>query len=172
VLIGQSMGAHTALLTAAWYPERVSHLIMIEGDVGGGGDGELASLRDALQSIPWPFRDREQATSYFGGDTERSRAWSDGLEQRDGGLWPRWDLDVMLRIMEPIFADEAWSEWEELSQPVLLVLGETGMIDQKRIAQMVSVRQRTRLVTIDGAGHDVHLDQPQAWLKILDDFRG
>ena len=172
VLIGQSMGAHTAFLTAARYPERVSHLVMIEGDVGGGGENELASLRGALQSIPLPFPDREQAMSYFGGDTERGRAWADGLEPRDGGLWPRWDLDVMLRIMEPIFGREAWPEWEQLPQPALLILGEAGMIDQARIERMLSVRPQTRLVTIAAAGHDVHLEQPQAWLAALDELLG
>lgn len=170
VLIGQSMGAHTAFLTAARYSERISHLIMIEGDVGGGGDAELSSLRDALQAIPSPFPDREQATAYFGGDTERGRAWADGLGQRDDGLWPRWYLDVMLGIMEPIFAHEAWIEWEGLKQPTLLVLGESGAIDQARIARMLAIRPQTELVTIAGAGHDVHLDQPQAWLHALDDF--
>jgi pimeloyl-ACP methyl ester carboxylesterase len=170
VLIGQSMGAHTAFLTAARYPERISHLIIIEGDVGGGGDAELTALRDALQSIPLPFPDREQAMSYFGGETERGRAWADGLEPLDDGLWPRWDLDIMLRIMEPIFGREAWPEWEKLPQPALLILGESGAIDQARIERMLALRPQTRLVTIAAAGHDVHLDQPQAWLKILDDF--
>jgi pimeloyl-ACP methyl ester carboxylesterase len=172
VLIGQSMGAHTALLAAARYPEHFSHLIMIEGDVGGGGESELASLRVALDSIPVPFPDRNQAMSHFGGDTERGRAWADGFEPRDDGLWPRWDLDVMLRIMEPIFAHEAWTAWAGLAQPTLLVLGESGLIDQERIARMLAIRPQAHMVTIDGAGHDVHLDQPQEWLKVLDDFLG
>src|SRR5690349_21896226 len=30
-LAGQSMGAHTAMLTAAWHPELVSRLVMLEG---------------------------------------------------------------------------------------------------------------------------------------------
>jgi pimeloyl-ACP methyl ester carboxylesterase len=170
VLIGQSMGAHTAFLTAARYPERFNHLVMIEGDVGGGSETELAALHDALQSIPMPFLNREQAMAYFGGDTERGRAWADGLEARDDGLWPRWDLDVMLSIMEPIFAHESWSEWEALSQPTLLVLGHSGMIDQARVERMLAMRPQTQLVTIAGAGHDVHLDQPQAWLRALDEF--
>lgn len=172
VLVGQSMGAHTALLAAARYPQRVSHLIMIEGDVGGGGEGELASLRDALQSIPTPFPSREQAMTYFGGDSERGRAWADGLEPRESGLWPRWDLDVMLQTMAPVFAREDWQAWQDLTSPTLLVLGENGMIDLARIGQMIAVRPQTRLVTIAGAGHDVHLDRPQAWLETLDSFLG
>ncbi|MET0492949.1 MAG: alpha/beta fold hydrolase, partial [Actinoplanes sp.] len=43
-LVGQSMGAHTAMLVAAWHPERVSSLIMLEGGVGGSEDDYPARL--------------------------------------------------------------------------------------------------------------------------------
>ena len=68
VLIGQSMGAHTAFLTAARHPHLVSHLVMIEGDIGGGDGKELASLRRALSSWPVPFPTYDSAVQFFGGD--------------------------------------------------------------------------------------------------------
>ena len=170
VLIGQSMGAHTAFLTAARYPHLVSHLLMIEGDVGGGDGGELASLRHALSSWPVPFPTYDRAVQFFGGDNELGHGWAAGLEQRADGLWPRWDLEVMIRTMEPVFERESWHEWESLPQPTLLVLGESGSIDPGRVDRMLAVRPATRRVTISGAGHDVHLDQPQAWLHALDEF--
>ena len=37
VLVGQSMGAHTAMLVAAHHPQLVSALVLIEGGVGGEG---------------------------------------------------------------------------------------------------------------------------------------
>jgi pimeloyl-ACP methyl ester carboxylesterase len=172
VLIGQSMGAHTALVTAARYPDLVSHLVMVEGDVGGGGDDQLASLREALTSWPLPFPDYDSAMRFFGGDNELGRAWADGFERRADGIWPRWDLDVMLRTMTPVFAHESWDEWESLPQPTLLVLGEKGTIDPGRVERMLAVRPATRRVVIARAGHDLHLEQPQAWLDALDEFLG
>jgi pimeloyl-ACP methyl ester carboxylesterase len=172
VLIGQSMGAHTAFLTAARYPHLVSQLVMIEGDVGGGDGEELAALRNVLSSWPVPFPTYDSAMQYFGGDNELGRAWANGLEQRADGFWPRWDLDVMTRTMAPIFAREYWPEWESLPHPTLLVLGQTGINAPGRADRMLAVRPRTRRVTIAGAGHDVHLDQPQAWLQVLDEFLG
>jgi pimeloyl-ACP methyl ester carboxylesterase len=169
VLLGQSMGAHTAFLTAARYPHLVSHLVMIEGDIGGG-DEELVGLRKALASWPVPFPSYERAMQYFGGDNALGRAWADGFEQRADGLWPRWNIEVMVRTMAPVFAREYWPEWESLPQPTLLVLGQTGSIDSSRVDRMLTVRPGTRRVTIAGAGHDVHLDQPQAWLDALDEF--
>ena len=170
VLIGQSMGAHTAFLAAARYPHLVSHLVMIEGDVGGGDAEELAALRKALASWPVPFPSYEREMQFFGGDNARGRAWADGFEQRADGLWPRWNIDVMVQTMAPVFAREYWPEWESLPQPTLLVLGQSGTIDPDRVERMLAKRPATRRVTIAGAGHDVHLDQPQAWLQALDEF--
>src|SRR3954447_11066859 len=140
VLIGQSMGAHTAFLTAARYPHLVSHLVMIEGDVGGDDGGELAALRDALSSWPVPFPTYNNAVQFFGGDNELGHAWADGFEKRADGLWPRWDLEVMIRTMAPIFERESWDEWESLPHPTLLVLGRTGRIDPTRVERMLAVR--------------------------------
>jgi pimeloyl-ACP methyl ester carboxylesterase len=170
VLIGQSMGAHTALITAARYPDLVDRLVMIEGDVGGGGEAPLAALREALASWPRPFPDYDSAMRFFGGDSELGRAWAAGYQPRADGLWPRWDLDVMLRTMEPIFAHEAWAEWTSLMQPTLLVLGERGSIARDRVARMLAVRPATRRVVIPQAGHDLHLEQPAAWFAALDAF--
>jgi pimeloyl-ACP methyl ester carboxylesterase len=170
VLIGQSMGAHTAFLTAALHPHLVSHLVMIEGDIGGGNGEQLAALRNALSSWPVPFPNYDSAMQFFGGDNELGHAWANGFEQRADGLWPRWDLDVMIRTMVPLFAREYWPEWESLPQPTLLVLGQTGSIDPCRIDRMVAVRPTTRRVTIAHAGHDLHLEQPRAWLYALDEF--
>jgi pimeloyl-ACP methyl ester carboxylesterase len=170
VLIGQSMGAHTAFLTAARYPHLVSHVVMIEGDIGGGNDEPLAGLRKALASWPVPFPTYDSAMQFFGGDNELGRAWADGFEQRADGFWPRWNIDVMIRTMAPVFEREYWPEWVSLPQPTLLVLGQMGSIDPSRIDRMLQVRPATRRVTIASAGHDVHLDQPQAWLHALDEF--
>jgi len=76
----------------------------------------------------------------------------------------------MLATMAPNFAGGRWADWQSLPQPTLLVLGQSGTIDPVRIERMVALRPQTRRVTIPRAGHDVHLDQPQAWLNALDTF--
>jgi len=170
VLIGQSMGAHTAFLTAVRHPHLVSHLVMIEGDIGGGDGQELAALRTALSSWPIPFPTYDSTVQFFGGDNELGHAWADGFEQRVDGLWPCWDLEVMIRTMVPIFEREYWREWESLPHPTLLVLGQTGSIDPIRIERMLGSRPETRQVMIEDAGHDLHLEQPGAWFQALDEF--
>ena len=65
-----------------------------------------------------------------------------------------------------------WPEWQAFRQPTLLVLGEHGWIDSERVDHMLAVRPAVRRVMIAGAGHDVHLDQSQAWMRALDAFLG
>jgi len=98
---------------------------------------------------------------FFSGANALRRAWADGFEQRANGLWPRWNIDVMVRTMAPVFARESWPDWESLPHPTLLVLGQTGSINPSRVDRMLAVRPATRRVPIAGAGHDVHLDQPK-----------
>ena len=143
---------------------------MIEGDVGGGGDEQLAALREALASWPLPIPNYESAMNFFGGDNERGRAWADGYDQRADGLWPRWQMEVMMRTMAPIFEREHWPEWESLPHPTLLVIGQSGSIDPNRIDRMLAVRPAARRVSIAHAGHDLHLEQPTMWLDALDEF--
>ena len=125
-------------------------------------------------AMPWhPGRslsDYDSAMRFFGGDNELGRAWADGFEQRADGLWPRWDLDVMMRTMEPVFAREYWPEWESLPQPTLLVLGQTGSIDPNRVDRMLA----------GAPGHETRNDRARrarrpsgtarAWLQALDEF--
>lgn len=72
-LVGQSMGAHTAMLTAATHPDLVKRLVMVEGDVGGDLS-QLEQVRGWLGAWPVPFPDRQAALDYFnpqGSDRER-----------------------------------------------------------------------------------------------------
>jgi pimeloyl-ACP methyl ester carboxylesterase len=169
-LVGQSMGAHTAFLTAAWHPELVERLVVAEGDIGGGGQTAAGALHTALASWPERFDSYEQVRDFFGGDTERGHAWARGYEQRGDGWWPRFDRQIMEKIMAPVFGIERWQEWESLRVPTLLVLAEHSGIDANRIEMMCQLRPSTQRVVITDAGHDVHLEQPDAWISTLQNF--
>lgn len=166
-LVGQSMGAHTAFLTAAWHPWRVERLVMVEGDVGGGGDAAATALRAALDGLPTRFDSYEQARDFFGGGTEAGHAWAGNYEPGDDGWRPRFDRRVMDAVMAPVFATERWEEWTSLRVPTTLVVGEHGDVDAARVVRMCEARPETGRVVVSEAGHDVHLDQPAAWVDTL-----
>lgn len=60
--------------------------------------------------------------------------------------------------------------WTSVRATTLLVLAHHGSIDTHRIDQMCQLRPTTQRVTILPAGHDLHLDQPEAWIATLQQF--
>jgi pimeloyl-ACP methyl ester carboxylesterase len=92
-LVGQSMGAHTAMLVAAWHSDVVRRLVLVEGGVGSGADYQ-ARLGDWFASWPVPFPDVDSAATFLG-RTPVAWSWARDMEQRSDGLWPRFDADVM-----------------------------------------------------------------------------
>jgi pimeloyl-ACP methyl ester carboxylesterase len=168
-LAGQSMGAHTAMLTAARHPELVSRLIMLEGGVGGSEDDYPSRLGAWFASWPVPFPTPEAAVEFLG-STALARAWAADLEQRPDGHWPRFDPDIMEAAIRPVAATAQWQSWQEVRAPTLLVRGAQSRIPDDEVARMVELRPGVEVVTIPDSGHDAHLDQPAAWRQLLGEF--
>jgi len=168
VMVGQSMGAHTALLLAAWHPHLVRQLVLLEGGVGGGEDSS-AQLGNWFASWPVPFVSRQAVVEHHGA-TPIAEAWAQDLQERDGGFWPRFDADVMQAAIAAVAEVARWAEWQQVQAPILLVQAERSTIDAAEIERMLALRPGTGHVVVPDAGHDVHLDQPRAWTRLLRDY--
>jgi pimeloyl-ACP methyl ester carboxylesterase len=171
-VIGQSMGAHTAMLLAAAAPERVERLVMVEGGLGGDGPEATDGVARWLESWPAPFPDREEFVAFFGGQRFVAEAWADGLEQRSDGLWPCWDAATLTRALAAVHEREHVEEWGRVRAPTLLVRGELGSVPQRQVAAMREVRPDAEVVTVAGVGHDVHLEAPEVLHRLLGRFLG
>ncbi|MER5327141.1 alpha/beta fold hydrolase [Streptosporangium roseum] len=168
VLIGQSLGGHTAMLMAAAHPDLVRALVLIEAGPARHPDGR-DGIRQWLDSWPTPFPSRSAAAEWFGG-TPWAEAWADGLEEHDDGWHPRFDNDLMIEALSELAERDYWAEWDKVSCPTLVIRGESGSMPQAESEEMIRRRPLTRLATISDAGHDLHLDQPAALHTILDVF--
>jgi len=168
-LVGQSMGAHTALLVAAARPDLVHRLVMLEGGVGGSVDDYPARLGKFFASWPVPFADENAAREFLGPKTITD-AWVHDLERRPDGLWPRFDPDVMEAAIRGVADVARWDAWTRVTAPTLLVRGEHGTVDNGEWRRMLELRPDVEHVLVPYAGHDVHLDQPAAWTTILRRF--
>lgn len=171
-LIGQSMGANTAFLTAARHPQHVSRLVVIEGsptgpDVNISEPPVARELREWLLSWPVPFATRQEARGFFSGEGLDPDGWAGGLEARPGGLWPRFDVEVMVGCIADLASRSYWNEWRSIGCPTLVILGEHGMFSRAHGEELVAQLPGAELVTIAGAGHDVHLDAPEQWVRAL-----
>lgn len=165
-LVGQSMGAHTAFLTAATRPDLVNTLVMLEGHVAGSDrDEEAQELGDYFASWPTPFADPEHAHSFLG-TSVLAEAWLADFELAPDGLRPRFDADVMQQTIAAVHAPR-WVEWEQLEVPTLAVFAENGMFSAEQKNELIARRPSTRREDIPGASHDAHLDAFDAWIQIL-----
>lgn len=170
MLVGQSMGAHTAMLVASARPDLVRRLVLLECDAGGTdpvlGGADLAAY---FSSWPVPFADRQAAVEYLGSGPLQ-QAWVEDLEGRDGGLWPRFAADVMGAVMTHVESVPRWVEWESVDCPVLVVYGEHGMFSNKQKAEFVRRGRNVIRVDLQGASHDAHLDAADDWTGRLLEF--
>ncbi|WP_446665146.1 alpha/beta fold hydrolase [Flexivirga sp. B27] len=168
-LVGQSMGGHTAMLVAAENPELVGQLVMVEAGVGGGGDAATAPVEQWLRSWPASFPDRDAFIDFFRstGSPAAAEAWADGLQFDAGGLVPCWDADVLVEALRAVHVLPRWRAWESVTVPTHLVVAERSVIPTEEVERMRRTGAHVECTTIADAGHDLHLDQPQAWLETL-----
>lgn len=172
VLIGQSYGGHAALLTAAAHPARLSGAVLVEAGPGGAEPGTLDGIGDWLRSWPVPFPSREAAAAYFGGGPVGD-GWAGGLEERDGGWWPRFDPEVMVASLAENTGRDWWEEWAAIGVPLLAVLGENGIIEQAEYEGMAArLPAGLRGACVPGTGHDLHLERPAALYDLVSRFLG
>jgi pimeloyl-ACP methyl ester carboxylesterase len=170
-LIGQSLGGHTAMLTAAAYPGLVRALVLVEAGPGGQDPGGPARIGEWLDSWPAPFRSYEAAVAFFGGGA-LGRGWADGLERRADGLRPRFDRDVMVRSLAENAQRSFWPEWQRIQCPTMLVLAQSGFLSSREAEQMIRRRPETVAVSVPGTGHDLHLERPEHLHGVVADFLG
>lgn len=169
VLVGQSLGGHTAMLTAAARSDLVSALVVAEASPAA--DETAASVvRRWLDSWPVPFASRSDALAFFGGETLWARTWVDGLEAGRDGLRPRFDPDVVERSLQEL-VESCWEAWARVVAPTLIVRAERG-VAIGQVERMLELQPRATFVEVAGAQHDLHLEQPAAWRRALSSFLG
>ncbi|MFF3957360.1 alpha/beta fold hydrolase [Streptomyces sp. NPDC001890] len=169
VLMGQSLGGHTAMLTAAAHPGLIRALVLVEAGPGGAGPELPAEIGSWLDTWPTPFPTRQAAVRFLGGGPV-GEGWAAGLEERDGGWWPRFDRDVMVGSLAENVRRSYWDEWAGVACPTLTVLGQSGIITPQEADGMFRQRPHTVAVSIPGTGHDVHLERPDVLRQVLQGF--
>ena len=168
ILIGQSLGGHTAMLLAAARPELVAKLVLLESGPGGGSTAENERMGDFFRSWPVPFASHAAAREFLG-DGPLARAWVADLDEQADGLWPRFNAEVMVATMNSVLRPR-WAEWESVTTPTLVVYGESGLFTAKEESEFIDRGREVKRVDLDGASHDGHLDSFDSWIIALRSF--
>lgn len=182
VLVGQSLGGHTAMLTAAAHPDLVRGLVLVEAGAARADPDTADEIGGWLDSWPLPFPTLAEARTFLTGQGLNGDAWAAGLEQRADGWYPRFERSVMVAAITENTSRDWWPQWQAVRCPTLLIIGEKGIIPPEESVRMLSSGDSgdsadpsapagvTTAVSVPGSGHDVHLDRPAAVHALLSAF--
>ncbi|WP_437066489.1 alpha/beta fold hydrolase [Streptomyces sp. enrichment culture] len=169
VVVGQSLGGHTAFLTAAAHPEAVRAVVLVDAGAGGPSPAVPEEIGRWLDSWPVPFASRDAAVRFFGGGAV-GEGWADGLREGDGGWWPRFDRGVMVRSLAECAERSFLGEWRTVVCPTLVVLARSSLVAPGEFEAMLRLRPSVTSVSVPDTGHDVHLQRPAVVAELVADF--
>ena len=187
-LVGHSMGGNVALLYAGIRPQRVRAVVNLEGFGLKDAAPERAPDRYAewMDELKRPPAWRDYAT--LEDIAARLRRTNPRLSaDKAAFLAPHWSWphasgyriagDPAHRLVNPVLY--RWREveacWRRILAPVLWLEGAQTDAhkwagDAEALAQRRRVLADLRCAVIDGAGHMLHHDQPQAVVRLVEDF--
>lgn len=184
ILVGHSMGARNAQNFCSRYPERVEKFIL--EDIGPESSPEnFEYYQILLGMVPTPFPDRPTARAFFSGEfLEKARArdnpkmlaeyfYSNMEEKPNGEVSWRFSPEAILESVKEGQSRQRWDEIRALKMPTLLIRGENSKeLSPAIFEKMKQTNELIHGVTVPGAGHWVHADQPAAFLREIRDFTG
>lgn len=170
-VVGHSMGGKVAMVLALRHPDLVDRLVVVDISPGvSDGAGEFEHLLGSLAAVDLSTVSRrsdaeDQLRDSIDDDTVRGFLLQNLRSGPDGYSWQA-NLEVLRRDLATIgdFPDLGL----RFDHPVLWVAGERSpYISEEDEPAMRALFPATRLVTIRGAGHWVHSEQPAAFVSVL-----
>ena len=181
-LVGHSMGGKAAMVLALRHPELVARLCVVDMSPVdyGGHAGEFRRYIDAMQRMDLgAITTRAEADAALADAVPNTTVRSFLLQnlRRDGNDGWRWqaNLEVLGRDLAQLggWPQDRLADTPPYDGPVLWVAGETSpYISDEFAPAMEGYFPRVRRVTIKGAGHWVHSEQPETFLEVLRRFIG
>jgi 2-succinyl-6-hydroxy-2,4-cyclohexadiene-1-carboxylate synthase len=171
--IGYSMGARLALHIALLHPDSVRRLVLISGSPG---------LRTLAEQIERQQSDEHLAQEIIQvGVSQFVSKWLSNpmfanLVSTEGDIKDRLRNSVdglvsSLTMSGTGSQQSLWDRLSELSMPVLLIVGENDQKFRQINSEMKNlISSQTELVTIQNAGHAVHLEQPDIFQSVVREF--
>jgi pimeloyl-ACP methyl ester carboxylesterase len=173
-IVGHSMGGHNAMAFAAWHPERVRALAIVDARPALPPE-RLAQMRERGRRPPRRFPSREAATASFRLLPPDTVADPGLLAHLAGESVTGEDSAWRYRFDPACFASrhpvDAWPLLARITAPTLVVRGEWSPVLPREVAERL--RQGiagARLAEIAGAYHHLVLDRPAAAARVLGGF--
>ena len=174
IVVGHSMGGHNAMTFAAWHPERVTALVIVDSRPAIPAE-RLTVMHARGRRIPRVHPSEDVAVQSFRllpRETVADRALlahvaRAGLMRRDGG-WA-WRFDPATHgARQPV---DAWPLLPRITAPTLITRAALSpVLTQDMAERLRGSVPRASLVTIPGAYHHLTLDRPAEFSAALSTF--
>lgn len=174
IVVGHSMGGHNAMTFAAWHPERVAALVIVDSRPAIPAE-RLTVMHARGRRIPRVHPSEDVAVQSFRllpRETVADRALlahvaRAGLMRRDGG-WA-WRFDPATHgARQPV---DAWPLLPRITAPTLITRAALSpVLTQDMAERLRGSVPRASLVTIPGAYHHLTLDRPAEFSAALSTF--
>jgi len=174
VLVGHSMGGHNAMAFAAWHPERLRGLVIVDSRPAIPPD-RLSKLQARGHRPVRTYESAESAVPRFRllppetvADAELLRHLARAGIAKRGDRWAyRFDPSCN-GSRQPV---DAWPLLARISAATLIVRGERSPILTREMAEEIAKRiPRARLEEVLGTYHHLMLDRPAAFVRVLARF--
>jgi pimeloyl-ACP methyl ester carboxylesterase len=190
-IVAHSLGGSIALRYTALYPETVKKVVAIEGmgpspqmieeRLSRSVDSRLrdwiGELREVSARLPRRYPSIEDAWKRMQSENphlspERARHLTiHGVNQNEDGTYS-WKFDNYVRVFSTAAFDPVGVAqlWARITCPALLVRGTESWASDPEADGRARHFQNARVANVEGAGHWVHHDKLDVFLKLVDDF--
>ena len=169
VLIGYSMGARMSLHAVLQHSYAMTGLVLVSGTPGIEVDSERAAREQADEELA--SRIESIGTSAFIQEWiqqplfAKSKFSNEEIQDRSRNT-PA-SLATSLRKCGTGQQDSLWSQLQEINIPVLLICGARDEKFTEIAQRMNQAIPRSTLRVLDKAGHNAHLDRPEAFAQAV-----
>jgi pimeloyl-ACP methyl ester carboxylesterase len=185
-IIAHSMGGRVVLDYAGTFPERVAKLVIIEGfgwplrtdrPAGERLSDLVKAAREVEQRTPRVYKTLEEAAERM---QEANRRLTPQMAQHltqhavrrreDGGYVWKFDNFVHVRSLPDWSVEEQKELWGGVTAPVLLIEGSESNLRRPLRDELASALRDSQTLTVQGAGHWVHHDQLDEFVRLAREY--
>jgi pimeloyl-ACP methyl ester carboxylesterase len=168
VLVGHSMGGLHSWCLAAERPDLVSALV-VEDMAPDFVGRTIGAWEPWLHALPAEFTSAEQVFDEFG--PVAGRYFLEAFDRTASGWRLHGPPTRWIEIAAEWGTRDYWRQWESGRAPVLLVEAGDSVTPAGQMRRMWEMAgSRAGYVRVDGAGHLVHDDAPQAYRDAVESF--
>lgn len=175
-LVGHSMGGKVAMAVALLFGDLVDRLVVVDiSPVNTENSSEFTHLLGSLKELDLSRIERRSDADAaledkIGSFTTRAFLLQNLTHTENGWAWKA-NLDLLLDSLDVVMGFPEELREHTFDGPVLWMAGgRSDYVQEQFRPAMEALFPRTRLVTIKGAGHWVHSEEPEVFHQTLRNF--